>query len=126
MNFGRCALCRTGIVFADCVRESPIGRRSLCYDAAARQARKKNPPAGSAEEQAQQQEIALMSEAQYRHLQTLEDVDNKTSSWIATPEEIRAAGGALFCEWRYGAVFVFHNGAGSYYAARGWRGVVRC
>lgn len=112
------------LLFADCSAESPAGRRSLCYDEQALRARKKNPPAGSVEAQAAQHGVTLMNERQYRCLQTLGEFDLKTSSWIATPDEIRRAGGALFCERRYGAVFVFHNGADSYYGVRGWRGVL--
>lgn len=112
------------ILFADCSKESPSGRRSLCYDEPARQARKKAPPADSAAEQAARHGIALMTQQQYRFLQTLGEYDLKTSSWIATPKEIRDLGGALFCERRYGAVFLFHNSAESYYGSRGWRGVV--
>ena len=110
------------ILFADCAPESPAGRRSLCYDEAALLARKKNPPAGSAERQAKELGVPLLTEALYRRLQTLGEFDLKTSSWIATPDAIRAKGGALFCERRYGEVFVFHNGADSYYSVRGWRG----
>lgn len=112
------------IVFADCSAESPSGRRSLCYDEKALRARKKNPPSGSAEDQARRHGIALMNEEQYRLLQTLGEFDLKTSSWIATPNAIRSLGGALFCERRYGTVFVFHNGADSYYGVRGWRGII--
>ena len=110
------------LLFCDCAQESPAGRRSLCYDEAARLARRKNPPAGSAQQQAQEIGVSLLTEALYRRLQTIEEFDLKTSSWIATPESIRSKGGALFCERRYGAVFVFHNGADSYYSVRGWRG----
>ena len=110
------------ILFCDCAKESPAGRRSLCYDEAALLARKKNPPAGSAERQAKELGVPLLTEALYRRLQTLGEFDLKTSSWIATPESIRSKGGALFCERRYGEVFVFHNGADSYYSVRGWRG----
>ena len=91
------------ILFADCAKESPAGRRSLCYDETARKARKKAPPKGSAEEQAARHGISLMTEQQYRFLQTLGEFDLKTSSWIATPKEIRDLGGALFCERRYAA-----------------------
>ena len=112
------------ILFADCSAESPAGRRSLCYDGTARTGRKKAPPADSAVEQARRHGAALMTEAQYRRLQTLGSFDQKTSSWIETPQAIRVQGGALFCERRYGAVFVFHNGADSYYGVRGWRGTV--
>ena len=112
------------LLFCDCAQETPAGRRSLCYDEAALRSRKKNPPAGSAERQAREMGVSLMTEAQYRRLQTLGEFDLKTSSWIATPEEIRAKGGALFCERRYGVVFTFHNGADSYYSVRGWRGML--
>lgn len=110
------------LVFCDCAAESPAGRRSLCFDAAALAARKENKPAGSAVEAAQAMGISLLTEAQYRALQALGEFDTKTSSWIATPEGIRAQGGALFCDRRYGQVFTYHNGAQSYYAARGFRG----
>ena len=110
------------LIFCDCARESPAGRRSLCYDEAALLARKKNPPAGSAERQAKELGVPLLTESLYRRLQTLGAFDLKTSSWIATPDAIRSKGGALFCERRYGEVFVFHNGADSYNSVRGWRG----
>ena len=110
------------ILFCDCAKESPAGRRSLCYDEAALLARKKNPPAGSAERLAKEIGVSLLTEALYRRLQTLGEFDLKTSSWIATPDSIRSKGGALFCERRYGEVFVFHDGADSYYSVRGWRG----
>ena len=110
------------IAFCDCAPETPAGRRSLCYDDAALRARMKNPPRGSALAQAQEMGVTLMDERLYRRLQTLGEFDRKTSSWIATPEEIRRRGGALFCERRYGPVFTFHNGAESYYSVRGWRG----
>ena len=112
------------VLFADCSRETPAGRVGLCYDEAARIKRKKNPPPDSAEGQALRRGIALMTEEQYRRFQTLGEFDCKSSSWIATPPEIRAQGGALFCERRYGAVFTFHNGADSYYGGRGWRGLL--
>jgi hypothetical protein len=111
--------------FCDCSAESPLGRRSLCYDRAALDERKENKPAGNAVETAAAMGIALLTEAQYRDLQQLEELDLKTSSWIATPEDVRSRGGALFCDRRYGRVFVYHNGAQSYYAARGFRGVLR-
>ena len=110
------------LIFCDCSKESPAGRRSLCYDDAALLKRKNNPPPGSAVRQAQEMGIELMTEALYRRLQELGEFDLKTSSWIATPNEIRQKGGALFCERRYGVVFTFHNGAESYYSVRGWRG----
>src|SRR5690606_34188316 len=109
------------ITFCDCAPESPAGRRSLCYDGQARLARKENRPEGSAVEMAAEMGVALLTEAQYRQLQTLGDFDLKTSSWIATPDDVRQLGGALFCDRRYGKVFVYHNGVQSYYAARGFR-----
>ncbi len=112
------------ILFADCSPETPAGRRSLCYDEPALHSRKKNPPSGSAMEQADRHGVSMMTEEQYRYLQTLGSFDCKTSSWIRTPEDIRDLGGALFCERRYGKVFVFHNGADSYYGVRGWRGIL--
>ena len=112
------------VLFCDCSAETPAGRRSLCYDRAALLGRKKNPPAGSAADQAEAIGARLLTEALYRRLQTLGEFDLKTSSWIETPEAIREKGGALFCERRYGAVFTFHNGADSYYSVRGWRGYV--
>jgi hypothetical protein len=113
------------ILFCDCAAESPSGRRSLCYDREALDARKEAKPAGSAVEAAASMGIELLTEAQYRALQALGEFDLKTSSWIATPPEVRALGGALFCDRRYGQVFVYHNGAQSYYAARGFRGLLR-
>jgi len=108
--------------FIDCSIESPTGRRSLCYDRAALDSRKQNKPQGSAVELAAEMGIDLLTEEQYRALQTLGEFDNKTSSWIETPSDVRSLGGALFCDRRYGRVFVYHNGAESYYAARGFRG----
>jgi hypothetical protein len=110
------------IVFIDCAAESPAGRRSLCFDEKARAARKENKPKGAALERAAEMGIELLNEAQYRALQELGEFDCKTSSWVQTPGAIRARGGALFCDRRYGQVFVYHNGAESYYAARGFRG----
>jgi hypothetical protein len=112
------------ITFCDCSTESPSGRRSLCYDRAALLARKENRPQHSAVELAAEMGIDLLTEAQYRALQQLGEFDLKTSSWVVTPVEVRALGGALFCDRRYGRVFVYHNGAQSYYAARGFRGSV--
>jgi len=109
-------------VFCDCSAESPPGRRSLCYDRVALDSRKENKPKGSALEMAAQMGIALLTEEQYRQLQTLGAFDTKTSSWISTPHDVRSLGGALFCDRRFGRVFVYHNGAESYYAARGFRG----
>ncbi len=113
------------LIFCDCSKESPAGRRSLCYDEEALEKRAKNPPAGSAVRQAQEMGVSLMTEELYRKLQTLGAFDLKTSSWIATPARIRKLGGALFCERRYETVFTFHNGADSYYSVRGWRGFIR-
>ncbi len=110
--------------FFDCAAESPVGRRSLCYDPAALAARKENKPKGSALEMAASMGVALLTEEQYRLLQTFGPFDTKTSSWVATPDEVRKLGGALFCDRRFGRVFVYHNGAESYYAARGFRGVL--
>jgi Protein of unknown function (DUF4256) len=113
---------RGAFLFCDCAAESPLGRRSLCYDAVALSARKENKPKGSAVHLAETIGISLLSEAQYRKLQEFGEFDLKTSSWVATPPEVRKLGGALFCDRRYGKVFVYHNGAESYYAARGFRG----
>lgn len=110
--------------FCDCAAESPAGRRSLCYDREALDARKESKPAGSAVELAAAIGIELLTEAQYRELQQLGEFDLKTSSWVLTPPAVRHLGGALFCDRRYGQVFVYHNGAQSYYAARGFRGRV--
>ncbi len=112
------------LCFVDCCEESPAGRRSLCYDQAALDARKANKPAGSAVGMAQAMGVALLTEAHYRHLQTLGEFDTRTSSWIATPPAIRDRGGSLFADRRYDHVFVYHNGAQSYYAARGFRGLL--
>lgn len=109
------------ILFCDCAAESPAGRRSLCYDRAALDGRKEHAPSGSALEQAQAMGATLLDEAQYRVLQQLGEFDRKTSSWLLTPPELRAQGGALFGDRRYGRVFTYHNGAASYYAARGYR-----
>ena len=117
---------KTGrLTFCDCSAESPSGRRSLCYDREALDARKEAKPRSSVVEMAESMGIELLTEAQYRKLQTLGDLDTKTSSWISTPPDIRSLGGALFCDRRYGSVFVYHNGAQSYYASRGFRGVLR-
>lgn len=112
------------LAFCDCSPESPSGRRSLCYDASALATRKKNKPDGSAVALAEEMGIELLDEATYRHLQTLGSFDLKTSSWIVTPETIRQKGGALFCDRRYDHIFLYHNGADSYYAARGFRGML--
>lgn len=112
-------------IFFDCAAESPKGRRSICYDHDARIGRKKYPPQDSAVEMAAMMGIDLLNEEQYRLLQTLGEFDLKTSSWIHTPAAIRKLGGALFCDRRYDTVFLYHNGADSYYGARGFRGTVR-
>ena len=109
-------------IFYDCSAESPAGRRSICYDRAALESRKKFKPKNNALEMADAIGIKILTEKQYRELQNLENFDTKTSSWIATPQEIRALGGALFADFRFNTVFVYHNGAESYYAARGFRG----
>ena len=112
-------------VFYDCSAESPTGRRSLCYDREALDSRKENKPANNAIETAASMGIELLTEQQYRELQKLGDFDTKTSSWVMTPSPIRKLGGALFCDRRYNTVFVYHNGAESYYAARGFRGSLK-
>jgi hypothetical protein len=112
-------------LFCDCSPESPSGRRSLCYDAEARASRKEHRPESSAAEMAAEMGIEILREERYRALQELGEFDRKTSSWIDTPADVRALGGALFCDRRYGRVFVYHNGAQSYYAARGFRGSLR-
>ena len=112
-------------IFYDCSAESPQGRRSVCYDRKALESRKENKPNNSAMDMATAMGIELLTEEQYRELQKLGNFDTKTSSWIITPADIRKLGGALFCDRRYDTVFVYHNGAESYYAARGFRGSVR-
>jgi len=108
-------------IFCDCAPESPAGRRSLCYDGEALAARKENKPKGSAVAMAAKMGVDLLTEEQYRKLQRLGAFDTKTSSWVRTPADVRSLGGAVFCDRRYGRVFVYHNGAESYYAARGFR-----
>ena len=110
--------------YCDCSPESPKDRRSICYDRDALDSRKANKPSGSAIEMASSIGIEILTQAQYRTLQTHGAFDTKTSSWVKTPPDIRKLGGALFCDRRYGEVFVYHNGAESYYAARGFRGLV--
>ncbi len=110
------------VLFFDCCAETPTGRRNLCYDRPAREGRKKFPPESSAVEMAESLGITLLSEAEYAHLQSLGEFDTKTSSWLLTPPEVRKLGGALFGDRRYGRVFVYHNGADSYYGVRGFRG----
>ena len=112
-------------IFCDCSPESPSGRRSFCYDNEALEARKENKPKDSAVGAAKSMGVRLLTEEEYRDLQKLGSFDTKTSSWIATPDEIRSLGGALFCDRRYNQVFTYHNGADSYYAARGFRGLLR-
>lgn len=109
-------------IFYDCSAESPKGRRSVCYDREALESRKEHKPKNSAADMAAAMGIELLTEEQYRALQKLGDFDSKTSSWVKTPSEIRKLGGALFCDRRYDTVFVYHNGAESYYAARAFRG----
>ncbi|MES2238631.1 MAG: DUF4256 domain-containing protein [Bacteroidota bacterium] len=112
-------------LFYDCAVESPKGRRSFCYDRKALDARKENKPKDNVIDVAAAMGITLLTEEEYRELQKLGNFDTKTSSWIATPSDIRGLGGAIFADFRYGKIFVYHNGAESYYAARGFRGVLR-
>jgi Protein of unknown function (DUF4256) len=117
---------RTGeYIFYDCSAESPKGRRSVCYDREALESRKEHKPEGNAIDMAAAMGIELLTEEQYRELQKLGNFDTKTSSWVKTPSAIRQLGGALFCDRRYNTVFVYHNGAESYYAGRGFRGALR-
>jgi hypothetical protein len=117
---------KTGqVVFCDCSAQSPSGRRSVCYDREALDSRKEHKPKNSAVEMAAAMGIELLTEEEYRTLQQLGEFDTKTSSWIRTPSDVRSLGGALFCDRRYGKVFTYHNGAESYYAARGFRGSLR-
>jgi hypothetical protein len=111
----------TALVFIDCSAESPLGRRSLCYDKQALDKRKDNKPKSSVQAEVEQMGVSLLSEPEYHQLQAFGPFDTKTSSWIKTPESIRKLGGALFGDYRYGRVFIYHNGAESYYAARGFR-----
>lgn len=112
-------------IFIDCSPETPKGRRSLCYDRAAWESRKEHKPQNSAIDLATEMGIAILTEEQYRELQQLGKFDTKTSSWLETPADIRALGGAIFGDYRFGRVFIYHNGAESYYAARGFRGSLR-
>jgi len=112
-------------IYYDCSAESPKDRRSLCYDGEALESRKENKPKSSAVEMAAEMGIELLTEEQYRELQKLGNFDTKTSSWVATPDEIRKLGGAIFCDRRYNHVFVYHNGAESYYASRAFRGSLK-
>jgi len=111
--------------FFDCSEESPKGRRSICYDHKALESRKEHKPKNSAINMASEIGIDILSETQYRELQKLGHFDTKTSSWIETPDDIRKLGGAIFGDWRYGTVFIYHNGAESYYSARGFRGYLK-
>ena len=113
------------LIFFDCAAESPKGRRSLCYDREALNARKEHKPASSAVEMAAAMGIQLLTEDDYLYLQQCGPFDSKTSSWLATPGDIRALDGAIFGDYRYGRVFIYHNGAQSYYAVRGFRGSLR-
>lgn len=112
-------------IFCDCSTESPKGRRSVCYDLKALESRKENRPQNNAIDMAVEMGIEILTEEQYRELQKLGNFDIKTSSWVKTPDNIRKLGGAIFCDRRYDTVFVYHNGAESYYAARGFRGLLR-
>jgi hypothetical protein len=112
-------------IFYDCSAESPAGRRSICYDHEGLESRKEHRPANSAINMAEEMGVELLTEEEYRALHQLGTFDAKTSSWLKTPAPIRKLGGALFADYRYGTVFVYHNGAQSYYGARGFRGVVR-
>jgi hypothetical protein len=112
-------------IFYDCSAESPKGRRSVCYDREGQQSRKEHKPADNATDMAAAMGIELLAEDEYRELQKLGEFDTKSSSWVKTPAQIRKLGGALFCDRRYNQVFVYHNGAESYYAARGFRGSLR-
>src|SRR5690348_11565710 len=117
---------KSGIfIFVDCSEQSPKGRRSLCYDREALDSRKEHKPKNSAIDMAAAMGIELLTEEEYRELQKLADFDTKRSSWVKTPSDVRKLGGALFCDRRYGRVFVYHNGAESYYAGRGFRGSLR-
>lgn len=113
------------IIFCDCAPESPKGRRSLCYDDAALQSRKEHKPIDSAMNLAQKIGIEILDESLYRKLQSFGKFDTKTSSWLKTPDEIRSLGGAIFGDFRYGQVFIYHNGAESYYGVRGFRGILK-
>ncbi|MCO5267223.1 MAG: DUF4256 domain-containing protein [Lentimicrobium sp.] len=112
-------------VFYDCSSESPVGRRSLCYDRQGLDSRKEHKPEGNAVDMAATMGIELLNEEQYMTLQTVGRFDTKTSGWLKTPDAVRKAGGALFADFRYGRVFVYHNSAPSYYASRGFRGLLR-
>lgn len=112
-------------IFMDCSKETPTGRRKVCYDREALESRKKHKPENNAMDMATEMGIELLTEEEYRYLQTLDEFDLKSSSWIQTPTDIRELGGALFCDRRYNHVFVYHNGADSYYSVRGFRGSLK-
>lgn len=112
-------------IFCDCSKETPVGRRGVCYDGEALNSRKENKPLNNAVDLATEIGIEILSEEQYRELQTLGNFDTKTSSWLKTPDSVRELGGALFGDYRYGRVFVYHNGAQSYYSVRAFRGLLR-
>ena len=114
-----------GLVYVDLAKESPKGRRSLCYDQKAREDRKENPSESSVEEEIEKMGLRLLDEEEYLALCQIADIDTRSSSWIQTPEDIRNAGGALFASKKYGRVFIFHNGAGSYYRSRGFRAYIK-
>lgn len=114
----------SAFIFMDCAAESPKGRRSLCYDPDALESRKEHKPKNSAIGMAAEMGIELLNEEQYAWLQKLGPFDTKTSSWVKTPEDVRKLGGAIFCDHRFGRIFTYHNGAESYYAARGFRGMI--
>jgi len=116
---------RDTYIFYDCAAESPKGRRSLCYDREALDSRKEFKPKNSALDMATEMGIEILTEQQYRDLQKLGQFDSKTSSWVKTPSAIRKLGGAIFCDYRFGTVFTYHNGAESYYASRGFRGMIK-
>lgn len=115
----------TDIFFVDCSKESPAGRRSLCYDQAALNARKENKPKHSAMGMAMEMGIEVLDEDLYASLQAIETLDTKTSSWLKTPADVREKGGAIFGDWRFGRTFIYHNRANSYYGSRGFRGLLR-
>ena len=123
---GKVQIARPGeFIFVDCSEESPKGRRSLCYDNDAIKSRKENKPKDSAMNMASKMGVDMLTEDQYRHLQQLGIYDGKTSSWVRTPDNVRKLSGALFCDRRYDKVFIYHNGAESYYASRGFRALLR-
>ena len=113
------------IMFIDCAKQSPTGRRSLCYDRAAWEYRKQNKPVGNAVDMANQMGVEILNEAEYYELQKFDDLDLTTTSWVQTPESIRKLGGGIYCTIKYGRVWTYHNGAESYYAARGFRGILK-